>query len=248
VRSYARERSVFIGYDPREVAGFAVARHSIRRFDRYTPISGLVLGDLRNRGLYSRPTQERTNSDGRRQLWDIISDAPMSTEFSISRFLVPHLASQGWALFVDGDVMALRNLSRVFDMVDSQWAVMCVKHRHQPEEGTKMDGQLQTQYARKNWSSVMLFNCEHPSNRRLTVEMVNTLPGRDLHRFCWLGDDEIGELSPDFNYLVGSTQLADGHTPALVHFTRGLPDMAGYEDQEYADEWREMLPYAVGAL
>jgi len=110
-----------------------------------------------------------------------------------------------------------------------------------------MDGMVQTSYSRKNWSSVMLFNCSHPSNKNLTVDLVNTVPGRDLHRFCWLKDNEIGELPLEWNYLVGYSKL-NGSKPALVHFTHGLPDLAGYEDQEYADEWRAMRPYAVGAL
>lgn len=241
-------RSIYIGYDPRDYKGYAVANYTIRKWDRYVPIRGLVLDDLRAKGLYYRPTEVRINSDGRKQLWDQISDAPMSTEFSISRFLVPHLAREGWALFVDGDVMAMDNPTHIFDLADSSKAVMCVQHSHDPVEKTKMDGQMQTRYGRKNWSSVMLFNCEHPANRRLTVDMINTLPGRDLHRFCWLKDDEIGELPQEYNYLVGYTYLNGGRHPVLVHFTNGLPDMAGFEDQEYADEWRALLPYAVGAL
>lgn len=241
-------RNVFIGYDPRDFAGFCVARYTMRRYDRYVPIKGLVLDELRARGLYYRPTEVRTNSDGHRQLWDRISDAPMSTEFSISRFLVPHLARQGWALFTDADVMAMSNPMRVFDLIDPSKAVMCVQHEHRPPEKTKMDGQMQTRYDRKNWSSVVLFNCDHPANKQLTVEMVNSLPGRDLHRFCWLDDSEIGELPQEYNYLVGYTHMNGGRQPVLVHFTNGLPDMAGYEQQEYADEWRALLPYAAEAL
>ena len=239
---------VYIGYDPRDFTGFRVAKYTFRVWDKHVPILGLVLDDLRHQGLYYRPTEVRVNSEGRKQLWDVISDAPMSTEFSISRFLVPHLAKTGWALFVDGDVMALGNVSRVFDLADPNKAVMCVQHAHDPLDGVKMDGQLQTRYSRKNWSSVMLFNCDHPANKQLTVEMVNTFPGRDLHRFCWLEDDEIGELPQEYNYLVGYTHLNSGRTPVIVHFTSGLPDMAGYENQEYADKWRDFLPYAAGAM
>jgi hypothetical protein len=111
-----------------------------------------------------------------------------------------------------------------------------------------MDGQKQTQYPRKNQSSVMLINCDHPANKALTIEAINTLPGRDLHRFAWLDDAEIGELPVECNYLVGVSKLPDGVLPKIVHFTRGLPDMAGYENQDYAEEWRTLMPYAVGAL
>jgi hypothetical protein len=100
-----------------------------------------------------------------------------------------------------------------------------------------MDDQLQVRYARKNWSSLMLINHAHPANERLTVEMVNTLPGRDLHRFCWLQDDEIGALPPAWNYLVGHTKGVC--VPKLVHFTDGYPLMPGYENATYADAWRQ---------
>lgn len=240
-------QSIWLGYDSREVAAFAVARYTIRKYQRYIPIYGLVLSDLRSKGLYYRPTEKRINSEGTTQFWDKISDAPMSTEFSNSRFLVPHLARSGWALFADSDIMVMENISKLFESARPDKAVMCVKHDHDPLDDLKMDHQIQTRYHRKNWSSVMLFNCDHPSNKKLTVEMVNALPGRDLHRFCWLEDREIGELSPRWNYLVNYSDL-NGIKPALVHFTDGLPDMAGYEHQEYADQWTATLPYAVGAL
>ncbi len=238
---------IFIGYDPREVTGFVIARYSIARFNRNMTIRGIVLDDMRRRKMYYRPTETRVNGDGHKQLWDVISEAPMATEFAIARFLVPHLAHDGWALFVDSDVMFLRNPNELFAMADYRKAVMCVKHDHRPLNDVKMDGQIQTTYSRKNWSSVMLFNCNHLSNRKLTIEMINTLPGRDLHRFCWLEDEEIGELPPEWNYLVGHSRLEDKE-PALVHFTNGLPDVPGYERQEYAEHWRATLPYAAGAL
>jgi hypothetical protein len=241
-------RSVWIGYDPREAAAFAVARHSIRRFDRYMPICGVVLADLRARGFYDRPTERRVNSEGRAQLWDVISGAWMATEHSIARFLVPHLARSGWALFVDGDVLVTRDVGDLFALCDPSKAVMCVQHAHEPVEEIKMDGQVQARYPRKNWSSVMAFNCGHPANAALTVELVNQLPGRDLQRFCWLDDSEIGALPPEWNHLVGvAPRRADEPPPSLIHFTSGLPDMPGYENQEYANDWRALLSAAVGA-
>lgn len=241
------DQTIWIGYDSRETVSFAIARYSIRRHQSHTPITGLVLSDLQKRGLYYRPTRSKINSDGKPQLWDVISDAPMATEFSNSRFLVPHLAGSGWALFVDSDVMVLENISNLFACARDDKAVMCVKHEdYTPHGDFKMDGQIQTKYSRKNWSSVMLFNCDHPANKRLTVEMINSVPGRHLHRFCWLEDEEIGELPPKWNYLVGYSKL--NVKPALIHFTEGVPDLPGYENQEYADKWRDMKPHAVGAL
>lgn len=225
-------RSIWIGYEKREAEAFSVARESVRRhLNLPIPIRGLVLDDLRARGLYTRPTEQR---DGR--LWDMISNAPMSTEFAISRFLVPHLAKTGWALFMDCDMLARTNLGHVFNGLDPSKAVYCVKHDHQPVNTEKMDGQAQLRYARKNWSSFMIFNLAHEANNALTPEFVNSLPGRDLHRFCWLEDDQIGELPREWNFLVGHSDPSID--PKVVHFTEGGPWMDGFENVPFADEWR----------
>lgn len=231
--------AIFIGFDPRETAAFAVCRHSIqRRLSFHVPIKGIVLDEMRERGLYRRPTEVR---DGK--LWDVISDAPCATEFSISRFLTPILATDSgpaeWALFLDCDMMARADLGELFAQADPQYAVMCVKHVHEPPEGVKMDNQIQTRYARKNWSSCMLFNVGHQANAALTVDLINTVPGRDLHRFCWLKDEEIGALDVEWNWLVGHSDPAV--SPSIVHFTDGIPTMAGYENVPFADEWRAEL-------
>lgn len=231
------EKSVWIGFDPREAGAFAVARASAAaNAGDDIEINGLVLEELRALGIYSRPTSRR---DGR--IWDDISEAPCATEFSISRFLVPQMAADGLALFMDADVLVRSDLGELFDLAaeDSSKAVWVVKHDFAPPEGVKMDGQIQTVYARKNWSSVMLFNLDHPANKRLTVDMVNTLPGRDLHRFCWLKDEEIGELDPAWNWLVGHSDISID--PKIVHFTDGVPFMPGYETCDYADEFRLVL-------
>lgn len=229
--------SVWIGFDPREAAAFAVCRNSITRWlTQPVPVRGIVLSELQRAGLYYRPIERRGD-----QLWDPISEAPMSTEFAISRFFTPVLAKSGWAVFMDCDILCRGSLARLFELADPKYAVMCVKHEHVPNYSVKMDGQAQTRYARKNWSSVMLFNCDHESNKALTVKMLNMVPGRDLHRFCWLNDEEIGELPPVWNYLVGHTKT-DGD-PQLVHFTDGIPSMRGYENCEYSDEYNRELEF-----
>lgn len=228
--------SIYIGFDPREAEAFAVCRTSIEnRLTVPVPVNSIILQDMIDAGLYTRETEIR---DGK--LWDKISEAPMSTEFAISRFLTPILAKKdrkereaaGWALFMDCDMLVRENLARLFELADPRYAVMCVKHRHTPPPGTKMDGQAQISYARKNWTSLTLYNCDHPSNGKLTVEMINSVPGRDLHRFCWLEDHEIGELSPEWNWLVGHND------PKIVHFTEGGPWLPDYQSVEYAQEWR----------
>lgn len=234
------DRSVWIGWEPREAAAFAVARNSIKRRQavRFTPILGLVLSSLRESGLYTRPTSRRGA-----QMWDDISDAPMATEFACSRFLVPHLArmnskpgnSPRYAVFMDCDMLVRTDIQNLFDACRQDKAVMVVKHDHRPASTVKMDGQMQTRYLRKNWSSVCVFNIDHPANEKLTPELVNKVPGRDLHGFCWLEDDDIGELEPGWNHLVGHS---DAHPdPGIVHFTDGIPTMPGYEACDYADEW-----------
>lgn len=241
------ERSVWIGWEPREASAFAVARHSIMangiRHPSAYHIRGVLLSELRRRELYWRPHSQRGH-----QLWDDISDAPMATEFACSRFLVPALVKldshpgygNRWAVFMDCDMLVRTDINRLFDAADPSKAVMVVKHNHRPEDGSiKMDGQIQTRYSRKNWSSVCLFNVDHPANEALTVDLVNTVPGRDLHAFCWLDDDLIGELGPEWNYLVGHSKAVE--SPAIVHFTDGIPHMKGYEDCEYAEEWRRAL-------
>jgi hypothetical protein len=229
------QHSIFVGYDPREAEAFGVCRHSLRKYAAGIPIYALSLEDLREMGLYTRPMSKRDN-----RLWDDISEAPCATEFAISRFLTPEMAGHGLALFMDCDILARADLDNLFWQArcDASKAVWCVKHVHEPPPGLKMDGQEQTRYARKNWSSVMLFNCDHPANKMLTVDLVNKVPGRDLHRFCWLADEEIGELNPKWNWLVGHSD--PDIDPALVHFTEGTPNMPGYEDCAYASDWRAM--------
>ncbi len=226
------QRSIFIGWDPREAAAYAVARHSLqRRLSQPIPVRGLLLEDVVSLGLYRRATLRR---DGR--LWDAISDAPMSTEHANARFLAPHLAGEGWVLFMDGDMLVLDDLAPLFDELDPAKALYCVKHQFDPPAEVKMDGQIQTRYARKNWSSFMIFNCDHAANAGLTLDLINTAPGRDLHRFCWLEDEQIGALHPRFNHLVGHSPGT--RRPVVVHFTDGVPDMDGYADVAFADEWR----------
>ncbi len=229
----------FIGYDPRERVSFAVCRHSIRRFSRMSPVKAIILEDVRKAGLYKR---EHIRKDG--QLFDVISDAPMSTEFAISRFLTPLLADyNGYAVFMDADQMFMSNPKPIIGKAISEQpgkAVYCVKHHHEPVNTVKMDDQLQTLYRRKNWSSFMVFDCQHPKNREI-ANIINLVPGRDLHSFCWLDDDDIGELPTSLNYLVGHSQLPGGELPVNIHWTDGTPELAGYENTDFSGEWREML-------
>jgi hypothetical protein len=228
---------IFLGWSAEEMRAWNVAQVSARARSQSPvrlDIDRITMSDLRYRELYTRPTTDR----GEGHLWDELSGAPMSTAHAIARFFVPMLCHySGWALFTDGDVLFRDDVLSLFALADERYAVQVVQHPPLSDVGFKKDGHLQTTYARKNWSSVMLFNCGHPANLALEPELLNTAPGRDLHRFCWLSDDLIGALPMRWNYLVGvSAHDAD---PAIVHFTEGTPDVNGYEHCEYADEWYE---------
>jgi hypothetical protein len=223
---------LFLGFDASETRACNVAEFTARASSSVElAIERIALLRVQTQGLYTRPTAMLD-----RGYWDEISGAPMATGHAIARFLVPALCEyEGWALFTDGDVIFRKDLAGLFDLADDRFAVQCVHHQHAPNATVKMEGQAQTVYARKNWSSVLLFNCGHPANQALTVDLVNTVPGRDLHRFCWLDDALVGELPEAWNWLEGhSAPLAD---PAIVHFTSGVPDMPGYEHCAFADEW-----------
>lgn len=219
---------IYIGHDAREQAAYDVAALSARSFG--CEVTPLYEDRLRMSGMLTRPT------DTRGQTFDFNSGAPQATSFAIARFFVPLLVHSGWCLFVDCDVVFLRDPNELLELADPQYAVMVVKHAPMKLNDTKMDGQAQTGYPRKLWSSVCLWNVDHLANKRLNLQMLNQWPGRDLHAFLWLADNEIGELPPEFNWLVG--MQAKPVSPAIAHFTLGTPNMAGHEQDEHADIWR----------
>jgi hypothetical protein len=227
---------VYIGFDRREPEATEVARRSLEATSSIpVEIEALREDVLRARGLYDRPFR----TEGR-QRFDLRDGKPFSTDFSFTRFLVPVLQDfQGWTLFCDGDFMFRRDLKELMALADESKAVLVVQHVYKPPEKLKMDGQLQERYARKNWSSLILWNCGHPANGALTAHEVNHQPGSYLHGFRWLEDDQIGAVPEEWNWLEGwsSPEIE----PSAVHMTRGVPTMAGYEDIPYADEWRAYL-------
>jgi hypothetical protein len=208
---------IFIGYDPREGVALSVLTHSLhRRSSQPLAVTPLVLGQLA--GLLTRPR-----------------DSAQSTDFAISRFLVPHLAGpSGWSIYMDSDMLALEDPAQLWSLRDERFAVMVVQHDHVPAETTKFLGEPQRAYARKNWSSLMLFN--NARCRALTPAYVNAAPGLDLHQFRWVDDAEIGALPPRWNHLVGVMP----HDPAaaLVHYTLGGPYFPETRECRYAEEWR----------
>ena len=122
---------------------------------------------------------------------------------------------------------------------DNSKAVVCVQHDYKPKETTKMDGQVQTVYPRKNWSSMVLWNCEHPKNKMLTPDFLNEQTPKYLHRFSWLEDSEIGSLPHNYNWLVGWYKEPEDGKPKILHYTEGGPWFDGYRDCEYSDDWKK---------
>ena len=232
-------RQVWIGWEPRQHAAYAVCQRSVRTHVAQDDLDAgrivikpIILDDLQQRQLYTRPV----DLDDKGRLFDPISGASMSTEFAISRFLVAALACaekvkrrpgqaekrKGWALFIDCDMLVRHRLETLFEICEGEpdKAVFCVQHQHVHKTDTKMDDQMQLVYARKNWTSVMAINLDHRANKDLTVDLINKVPGRDLHRFCWLekhGDLQvIGALPQKWNHLVGYTEYVPN--AAIVHY------------------------------
>lgn len=231
--------TVCIGYDPREWEAYLVCEDSLRRHAK-APVNviKLDLGALREAGFYDRPYRV----DERGQMWDERDDRPFSVQFSFSRFLVPAIVKSGPALFVDCDFVFRRDVGELFAKFDPQYAVQVVKHNHIPKTAVKMDGISQHAYARKNWSSCMLWNCGHHGNMALTVEAVNTKPGRDLHGFKWLPDCYIGEIPEAWNWLADASPTTEEGNPddiAAIHYTSGGPWFAHMRDCPYAEVYNE---------
>jgi lipopolysaccharide biosynthesis glycosyltransferase len=212
---------IFVGYDPREDIAYQVCKFSIKSRQPDAEIIPLKQNQLREKGLYTRE-----------------HDAQSSTEFTFTRFLVPHLMNyQGWALFCDCDFLFTIDVDEIFKCANEKYAVMVVKHDYNPTEETKMDGQRQMPYPRKNWSSLVLWNCGHPANQKLNLNTVNTETGAYLHRFQWLEDDEIGELSYAYNWLVNWYKEPQDGTPKVIHYTEGGPWFENYRHCEYGYQW-----------
>ena len=218
------ELKIFIGYDSREDDAYQVAKFSLLRHTNLPlVIRPLKLDDLRQAGLYYRP-----------------QDPLASTQFTYSRFLVPVLCNfKGSAIFFDCDFLWLDDVKKLIEVIDPAKAVSCVQHDYRPRESIKMDGMKQTIYPRKNWSSLMFFDCSHPDCQNLTVTKVNTETPKYLHRFEWTKDSNIGKIPLQWNWLEGWNSCEAGDpVPSAIHFTRGGPWFKNYEDVEYADVWR----------
>lgn len=163
-------------------------------------------------------------------------DPRQSNDFSFTRFLVPYMNQYtGWALFMDCDMLVRTDIKELFDQRDLDKAVMVCKHDYTPKLQTKYLGNVQYPYPKKNWSSVMLFNCAHFHTRRLTPEYVNTATGLELHQMKWTEESRIGDLPLEWNWLV--EEYPFNSNAKNVHFTNFGPWLHGHEQVDYAEEW-----------
>lgn len=218
---------IFIGFDSREHVAYHVLSHSIiTRASSPVSITPLVRSALKC--IYTR---ERGPTE--------------STEFSLTRFLVPYLSDyDGISVFMDCDMLCRVDICQVMNEISLNNAVSVCQHNYLPTTSTKFLGQIQTCYTRKNWSSFMVFN--NQLCRALTPEYVNSAHGLDLHGFKWVEDDRIGSLDLRWNWLVG--EYPANYDARILHYTLGGPWFDGYQKCDHADEWFSELEMMSSAI
>jgi hypothetical protein len=214
--------NLYVGYDPRESVAYHVFCQSVIDTSsvpvKFTPLHREMLQGF----------------DGQRD---------GTNAFIFSRYLIPSLQRfEGWAIFADGDMLFRRDIADLMALRDERYAVQVVKHHYKTRHPRKYIGSPlendNKDYERKNWSSVVLWNCGHPSNRLLTREFVEDAGAIFLHRFQWLRDEEIGDLPVTWNWLVGEYPHDAAH---LAHYTLGVPGLSHYRNCDHAAEWYETL-------
>lgn len=203
---------VFCGYDPRQAIGFHVFCQSL------IEQSSVNVQIIPLHGLQRDGTQS----------------------FTYSRFLVPEMCGwKGHAIYLDAsDMLMLGDIAELAELFDPSLSCQVVKHDYVTKHPTKFIGtdyeSKNEDYFRKNWSSVILWNCEHFPNRALTTEYVSKQSGAHLHRFGWLDDARIGELPSCWNVLV---EEMDNANTKIAHYTLGIPELNYYDLCDYSDEW-----------
>lgn len=209
---------IAVGYDERESVAYHTFVQSI--IDTCTtPISvtPLVLKTIKN---YSETHQDGSNA------------------FIYSRFLTPLIFNyDGWAIYADGDMICMDDMKNLWSMRSEKYAVMVAKHDYRTKATKKYLGNKNQDYPRKNWSSLILWNCTHPSNACLTADFVSTKTGSYLHRFSWLSENEIGELPLTWNWLT--SEYPDNNEASLLHFTLGTPCFKEYSMSAMSHIWHE---------
>lgn len=207
---------VFIGYDPREAIAYHVCVNSIIR-NASQPVAVIPVA------LNLFADYQETHNDG-------------SNHFIYTRFLVPYLMGfQGKAIFIDGDMVVKGDIVELYQYLDMSSDVAVVKHDYKTKMSQKYMGAKNEDYPRKNWSSVIVWNCNSFPNRQLTPEFVQSKPGSFLHRFSWLKDERIQALPPEWNWLPD--EYGPNPNAKLLHYTLGTPCFHEFADTPQGDEW-----------
>lgn len=208
--------NVFIGFDQKE----AIAYHTFVQSLIDASSVPLSITPLAENNLYG---YDEKHSDG-------------TNKFTYSRFLVPYLMGfEGLAIYFDGDMICLDDISTLTKNIDKNFAVKVVKHNYKTKQTKKYFGQKNENYPRKNWSSVVLWNCSHPQNKILTPDFIDSKDGAFLHRFKWLDDKQIGEIDKKWNWLA--VEYEDITDPKLIHYTLGTPCFNEYKNTSFSDNW-----------
>jgi len=209
---------IFIGYDPREATVFHVCANSIIRTST-SPVSIVPVA------LNLFKDYSETHTDG-------------SNHFIYTRFLVPYLMHWcGHAIFIDGDMVVRSDITELWNLRNSMFDVQVVKHDYKTKMPVKYLGAKNEDYPRKNWSSVILWNCNSFPNRILTPEYIMKATGKELHRFTWLDDNRIGELPKEWNWLPD--EYGANPNAKLLHYTLGAPSFHEFANTPMADEWHK---------
>jgi len=217
--------NIFIGYDSKEkIAHHVLSESILRHSTKPVAITPIYLPNIKDDFVRER-------------------NSLSSTEFSFSRFIIPHLMNyQGWALFMDCDMLMMDDIAELWRLRDDKYAVQVCKHDYTPKDETKFLGQVQTKYPKKNWSSFMLMNCKKCTT--LTPDYVNKASGLELHQFKWLENEElIGSLPLEWNWLVGEYPYKED--VKNVHYTDGGPYFNDYDMCDYSEEWFNLYCSAV---
>lgn len=211
---------IFIGYDAREAVAYHTCVNSIIRYST-NPIS------INPLSLNLLKGYNETHTDG-------------SNQFIYSRFLLPHLMDyNGWAIFIDGDMIIRDDIAELYNLQNNDYSVMVVKHDYKTKSNTKYLGSKNEDYPRKNWSSVVLWNCGHIKNKILTPELIQKSNGSYLHRFSWLTDNDIGSLPIEWNWLPD--EYGENNNAKLLHYTLGTPCFDEFNNTTQASEWHKEL-------
>ena len=209
---------IVVGFDQRE----AVAYHSFTQSvieKSSIPIRFLPLN------INSLTKYKETHEDG-------------SNEFIYSRFLVPYLMNfKGWAIYADGDMVCLEDIKKLWNLRDNKYAIQVVKHDYKTKIRNKYWGNKNENYPRKNWSSLILWNCEHKSHKILTPDFIQKQTGAFLHRFNWIKDSEIGDINKEWNWLA--MEYEEKQDINLIHYTIGTPCFEEYENSSLASYWKK---------